>query len=193
MKTKTLLGISLAAVFTVSMIAGVSASHPWLSVVDSPIDANGNNVKLTIEAADSIPRNAGPGVLAGFGWGYVSPNPSTHFAVTTHEPVRDSHQNPDGWHVHNVVLGATGASGLSGATGATGASACIESLTDYVESGIAVKDDTMNINTNQNTLEGDLAEGAVAFHINEYPSECGVTTLANGNPSGLRLGIEIVG
>ncbi len=49
----------------------------------------------------------------------------------------------------------------------------------------------MTINVPANALEGALNDGAVAFEINAFPSECGITTLADGNPSGLRLGIIV--
>ena len=183
MKTQTILGVSLAAVFAMAMIVPVTASDSWLGVDDSNIVAkNKNTSTLTITATDDIPKNAGEGVLAGFGWLYAN-GPDTVFAVTTHNPVRDSHQNPDKWHAHNVVLGGSSDSSL--------ADLCIHNLSGYVQAGISIKDNTMTINAGKNTLSGDLANGALAFHIVNEPTACGETILANGQPSGLNLGVIV--
>ncbi len=182
MNTKTvLLGTTFAAIFAIAMISSASASDTWLSVDDSVINQKGKNVQLLIDAADTIPKNAGEGVLAGFGWFYAD-GPDTVFAVTTHKPVRDSHQNPDKWHVHNVVAGPS--------VGA-GADACIASLSGYVQSGISIKGDKMQINTNQNSLSGNLIPGAGAFHIVVDDDACPTTTiLADGTDSELNLGVK---
>jgi len=164
------------------MISSASASDTWLGVDNSVINYKGKNVQLLIDAADTIPKNAGEGVLVGFGWFYAS-GPDTVFAVTAHNPVRDSHQNPDKWHVHNVVA--------SGSSDAAIADACIASLSGYVQSGISIKGDKMQINTNQNSLSGTLADGAGAFHIVVSDVACPNTTiLADDSDSGLNLGVK---
>ena len=49
----------------------------------------------------------------------------------------------------------------------------------------------MQINTNQNSLSGTLAAGAAAFHIVNDADACpNETVLANGNDSGLNLGVK---
>ncbi len=181
--TKTvLLGTTFAVIFAIAMISSASASDTWLSVDSSNIAQKGNNIQLTIDAANTIPKNAGEGVLAGFGWFYAS-GPDAVFAVTTHNPVRDSHQNPDKWHVHNVQVSASDDLAI--------ADACIASLSGYVQAGISIKGDKMQINTNQNSLSGTLADDAVAFHIVNDAVACpNETVLANGNDSGLNLGVK---
>ena len=181
--TKTvLLGTTFAAIFAIAMISSASASDPWLGVDNSVINQKGKNVQLLIDATGDIPKNAGEGVLAGFGWFYAD-GPDAVFAVTTHNPVRDSHQNPDKWHVHNVAV--------SDSINTEIADACIASLSGYVQAGISIKGEIMQINTNQNSLSGTLSDGAGAFHIVNDASACPIqTVLANGNDSGLNLGVK---
>lgn len=166
------------------MIVPAAASHSWLDVASSDIIAkNSKTTQLTIVATDNIPRNVGDGVLAGFAWFYSS-GPDTVFAVTTHKPVRDSHQNPDHWHAHNVILGPS--------DDGTIADRCIASLSDYVQAGISIKGNTMTINAGANTLSGTLSSGAAAFHIVDNSVACPNTTiLANGTDSGLNLGVKL--
>jgi len=186
MVSKKIFGTTLAAVFVISMIATASAAPTWLGVDEGDIAIKGKKtVQLTINATEAIPRNAGEGVLAGFGWFYAT-GPDTVFAVTTHNPVRDSHQNPDKWHVHNVVAGAP-------ITPDPSVDACIVELSDYVQAGISIKDDIMKINVPATTLSGDLGAGPGAFEIvptDPVDNICGETILANGNPSGLHLGVK---
>ena len=188
MNTKTLLGISFAAVFATTMIFAQSAQAGvgWMQVEDSSITTKGATTSLMINATGSIPRDAGEGVLFGFGWFYDGATTSDSvFAVTTHNPVRDSHQNPDKWHVHNVVAGASSDDAI--------ADACIVSLSGYVQSGITIQGDIMTINTPVTALSGELNDGAGAFFIVNSDTACpGVTLLADGTPSGLNLGVKFV-
>ncbi|HSB57887.1 MAG TPA: hypothetical protein VLD38_08790 [Nitrosopumilaceae archaeon] len=184
MISKTILVLSLTAVFAVSMITSVAASYSWLNVDLGNVTVKGQKtIQLTIDASDAIPRNAGVGVLAGYGWFYAD-GPDTVFAVSTHNPVRDSHQNPDHWHVHNVVAGSTLSQNPA-------VDACIVSLSDYVEAGISIQGDIMTINVPAVALTGELGAGPGAFEIVPTDSStCGETVLANGNPSGLHLGVK---
>ena len=187
MTKTTLLGTTLAAAFVISLVGIASASsHPsWLGVDDFAINSNSaRTTSLVVDATDSIPRNAGPGVLAGFGWFYDD-GPDTVFAVTTHEPVRDSRQNPDHWHAHNVIAGASNDSSV--------ADACIVSLSGYVQAGIAIQGDIMTVNVPPTTLSGSITTGPGSFLIvPTIPSDnvCGETLLADGTPSGLNLGVK---
>jgi len=184
MNSKTILAVSFAGVFAIAAVIAtpVFASDSWLGVDTSNIAAKGAGFQLTIDATDTIPKNAGVGVLAGFGWFYDGNGPDTVFAVTTHNPVRDSHQNPDKWHAHNVVAGASSDTSI--------ADACIVSLSGYVQAGISIKGDKMKINVPATTLSGTLNQGAGAFHIVNNASACGETLLADGSMSGLNLGVK---
>lgn len=187
MNTKTILGLSLTTVFVVSMIGyAYASSHPaWLGVDDFAIESNtARTTSLVVDATDTIPNIAGAGVLAGFGWFYDN-GPDTVFAVTTHEPVRDSRQNPDHWHTHNVIAGPSNDSGV--------ADACIVSLSGYVQAGIAIQDDIMTVNVPATTLSGDITTGPGAFQIiptDPVNNVCDETLLADGTPSGLHLGVK---
>jgi hypothetical protein len=61
------LGTTFAAIFAIAMISSAFASDTWLGVDNSVINEKGKNVQLLIDAADTIPKNASDGVLAGFG------------------------------------------------------------------------------------------------------------------------------
>lgn len=187
MKTRNIVGVSIAALFVIGLV-GISAyanGLSWLGVDDgSAISKNSQTQRLVIDATDTIPRNAGEGILAGFGWFYAD-GPDTVFAVTTHNPVRDSHQNPDHWHLHNVIA--------AGSSDTSIADACIASLSGYIQGGISVQGDKMIINPSRNALSGSLGAGPAAFEIVNNPGACpDETVLANGEDSGLNLGVHFV-
>ena len=116
MNTKIIIGASLAAVFAVFMITPAMATGPetWQHVVSSSVNSKNTQTSvLSVTAADKIPIQTG--VLGGFAWLYAD-GPNTAIVATSHNGVRDSAQNPDGWHAHNVQLG----------TGGLNSDACIE-------------------------------------------------------------------
>jgi hypothetical protein len=149
MTKKLLLGISLAAVFAVSMIA-VSAVEPWMSATGTSA-TKGNNFLLTVDAADTVPKNTQD--LGGFAWAYAG-GPYALFAITTHQGVRDSHQNPDHWHAHNVNI-------IPGTT----TDLCVTDLSDFVEAGISMKGDQVTVQISSQKLTGPIAGFATGFEI----------------------------
>ncbi|MEO9277261.1 MAG: hypothetical protein ABI340_05745 [Nitrososphaera sp.] len=160
MTKKILLGISLAAVFAVFMIVPVMAAESWQHVESSSVTSNGKTSTLSVVAADQIPHQTS--TLGGFAWVYAD-GPNTVFVATSHTGVRDSTQNPDGWHTHNVNL-AFGAS--------TGSDACITGLSD-TNAGLSINGDTLSVHVRNSELTGPLSSTAVAFTIVPDPGCAG--------------------
>ena len=151
---KTILGASLSVVFLMMMVAPVFAAESWQHVNSSSVTPkNSETTIVSAVAADNIPRQTS--VLGGFAWLYAS-GPDTVFVAVTHSGVKDSGQNPNGWHTHNVQL-AIGAS--------TGSDACITALGADTYAGIAINGNTINVNVRNLQLTGALSGGATAFTI----------------------------
>jgi hypothetical protein len=110
MNTKTILGISLAAAFAVSMILAQNAyaGVPVLTASVEPQDKNGNRYVYSWDPANlDLPRVADDVILhddvVGFGVAVVtftSDSDVTFTGATIHPPARDNRQNPIGWHPH---------------------------------------------------------------------------------------------
>ncbi|HJU14065.1 MAG TPA: hypothetical protein VJ792_06365 [Candidatus Nitrosotalea sp.] len=164
MISKLVLGAITAAVLAALVISPAMATGPasWQHVVSSSVTAkNGQTSTLGVVAADNIPRHTD--VLGGFAWVYASGSPNTVFVAVTHNGVRDSTQNPDGWHTHNVNL-AFGAS--------PGSNACITGLAD-TNAGLSIQGNTLSVNVRNSELTGSLTNSAVAFTIVADPGCAG--------------------
>lgn len=154
MNTKLILGTSLAAMFAVFMIVPVMATGPasWQHVVSSSVNSeNTQTSTLSVSAADNIPRHTD--VLGGFAWIYAS-GPNTAIVAATHNGVRDSSQNPNGWHAHNVQLGSPGHN----------SNACITGLSD-ANVGLSIQGNALSMNVRNSELTGTLSNAAAAFTI----------------------------
>ena len=154
MNSKKILAASLAVALAAFVVVPAMATGPasWQHVVSSSVSSNGQTSTLSVAASDAIPLHTG--VLGGFAWVY-SGGPNTVFVATTHSGVRDSIQNPDGWHAHNVKL-AFGAS--------PGSNACITGLAD-ANVGLSIQGNTLSVNVRNSELTGPLSSTAVAFTI----------------------------
>jgi hypothetical protein len=144
---------SMASILAISMIVPAMASAAtWQHVETSSITPTSSQTStLTVVASDTIPKHTS--ILGGFAWLYSS-GPNTAFVVVTHSGVRDSNQNPDGWHTHNVLLGAPGSN----------SDACIAGLSDTT-AGISIQGNTVNVNVINSELTGTLSGSAKAFTI----------------------------
>ena len=187
--TKTLLlGLTLAAVLTVSVLGYAFAAESWQGIINDSVNAkNSKTTTLKITATDVVPRQAG--ILAGFAWLYVD-GPNAAFAITTHNAdvngdgkndVRDSLQNKDGWHAHNVVLG----------DGTSLSTFCVTEISDAPTAGIAFNKENISVNVRNSELTGNLSTITAAFDIVVDP-DCPITypteTVIDG---GLPLGILV--
>ncbi len=154
MHGKIIVGASLAVAFLATMImTPVFAAESWQHVNSSTVTPlNSQVTRATVVAADKIPTTTS--VLGGFAWLYAS-GPNTAFVAVTHNGVKDSTQNPNGWHTHNVSLGPGGAN----------SDACITGLGPDTFAGVAINGDTINVNVRNSQLTGTLSGGATAFTI----------------------------
>ena len=171
MISKIVLGAVLTTIFAAFVVAPAMATGPasWQHVVSSSVTStNDNTSTLSIVASDNIPRHTG--VLGGFAWVYAN-GPSQVFVAVTHSGVRDSNQNPDGWHTHNVNL----AFGIS-----PGSNACITGLSDTTTSGLSIHGNTLSVNVRNSELTGTLSSNAAAF-----------TIVADSGCAGTGLGVDL--
>lgn len=156
-----IIGIALTLVTTGSAFAASS----WQHVVSSSVTTkNDQTTTLSVTASDSIPRHTD--VLGGFAWIYAG-GPNTVFVAVTHNGVRDSLQNPDGWHAHNVQLDF-------GASPNT--AACITGLSD-ANVGLSIQGNTLNVNARNSELTGAFIPGAATAFTIVPDSGCTVTGL----------------
>lgn len=186
---RRLLGMTLVAVSAISMIGIASAALGWQGIDDDSVSAkNKNTTLLTIDATDVVPQKTKD--LVGFAWLYVATSSNSAIAITQHQvnadtdpknEVRDSTQNPDGWHPHNVNLGP----------GTTNSSACVTDIVDAPNAGVAIKGDLVQVNVRNSILTGDLSTASAVFDI-IVDSDCPITNGTEVTEAGpLKLGIVI--
>ena len=189
MNTK-LLGMTLAMAFAISTIGIASAAFSWQGIdSDDVVSKNKNTTVLKIDAADNVPQKTKD--LVGFAWLYVSTSSNSAIAITQHQvnpgtapanAVRDSTQNPDGWHAHNVNLGS----------GTGTATMCVTDIVDAPNSGISIAKDRVDVNIRNSILTGELSQVSASFDIVVEPG-CPVTSGTEATVAGpLRLGIAII-
>ena len=164
MNTKTILGISLAAVFAVVMIGtpAFAGGYPsWTVVSGNSDDTKGNITILTVDTGDVIPKRADDFVAAnavvGFAWAHsVAGDPDTfELVVATIHPTlgRDSHQNPNAWHTHTATLNAD--------------LTCLLSIDSTPEGGLSINKDSMSVRIKNADLPSNFSvDAAVGFALN---------------------------
>jgi len=181
MNSKTIVAVSLAAIFAVSMfgihnvIASISGPN-YLVVSDFSASTQGSNlVKLSATTGDDIPRKPTDFIsahaVAGIAWADL--DTGKVFVATIHPTLgRDSNQNPDAWHAHTATLGA----------GTASSDFCVVSIDSTPTAGISIQGNTISVNVKQNTLAVPVSDidGAVGFVI-DGDSDCGST-----------LGVDVV-
>lgn len=165
-----LAGAALALTALLAGTAAASGDGPeYLKVDDWSASLRSANVaELSVTTAGSIPRRAdafiGAHAVVGLAWADLD---SGRVVVATIHPVlgRDSHQNPDAWHVHTASLtgGATEPNDF-----------CVASIDTTPTAGIAITGNTMtlNIRTNRLPVAVSAFDAAVGFTI-EPDSACG--------------------
>jgi hypothetical protein len=142
------------------LASGTGAAYAQVSSFTATLQ-NGEAARLTVTTAGDIPRRPDAFVLAnpvvGLAWADLD---SGRVIVATIHPVlgRDSHQNPDSWHLHTATL-------------AGGASApndfCIVSIDSSLTAGISIHGRTMSVNIRREALPVDPSaiDAAVGFTI----------------------------
>ena len=177
MTKRAIWGISLSAVFAVFMISpAIADDDGWLNVVGGGVDdSNPKIYQILIDSETDIPKHTD--VLGGFAWFTEGADEWPAFAFTTHNAgniddnaasppndVRDSKQNPDGWHPHLVKVDEN---------------ACITDVTDSTQAGITIRDGNMIVQILKSEIDGTIAGQAAGFHIVPGVAACvGVHPLA---------------
>jgi len=175
MNYRAILGISLAAVFAISMIMLPAYAGGHAVVTSATAEQKGGSLKLSVTAGADIPRF--PDALANsvlvFGYAWADLDTGDVVLATIHPTIgRDSHQNPDAWHPHPGVLGLGEDQGSS-------SDFCVLSL-GTAQGGIKIKGDTLNLNiaSNQAGVSVDDLDGAVGFVV-VADGDCGSTLVVN--------------
>lgn len=157
-----------AAVLVASILATSSfanAAPAWAVVTAaSAIEQDANMSKLSVTAADDIPRktDVSPDAVAGFAWADL--DSGKVLVATIHPDFRDSAQNPDSWHLHAAQLAAP----------VGDHDFCIDSFLPNPQGGISIQGDqmTVNLENSQMPFATSDIDGAVGFVVN--PQEgCG--------------------
>jgi hypothetical protein len=185
MNTKTLFSLSFAAIFAIAMttmsVSAVVATPDWIVVDSASKNQQGNLVKLTASSGGDIPRKPDAFVqdhaVSGIAWADLD---TGKVIVATIHPVlgRDSHQNPDSWHVHTATLIPHGGS----------PDFCVASIDSTPTAGISIVGNSISINVKSDTLPVPVADidGAVGFTIDGGYGDCTTTLGVNitGVPAG---------
>ena len=160
-KTKTILGLSLAAVFAVSMMMLPAYAGGHAVVTSATADEKGGSLKLSVTTGGDISRS--PDGLASsalvFGYAWVDLDTGNVVLATIHPEIgRDSNQNPDAWHPHQGVLDQQGQD----------SDFCVLSL-GTAQGGIKIKGDTLSLNiaSEQAGVSVDDLDVAVGFKVVE--------------------------
>ncbi|NIP62454.1 MAG: hypothetical protein GWN01_16915 [Nitrosopumilaceae archaeon] len=160
--TKTILGLTFAAVFTISMIATASAMPSTFDQIrKAALSVNDDLLKLLdVTAGDKIPT----GTIA-HGYGVFTDNPGVAIVTTTHPGVLDSEDQSSAsdpvWHNHVVLLD-------------TKSSVC--------PSGIQVEDLTLE-SPGETLVKGSAAKIA-GVDLGEYTGQFANTPIKTGTISG---------
>ena len=174
MKTKSVLGISLAAVFAVSMIFAQNAFagiDPPFTASVVPQNEKENRYVFSWDPVADLPRVTNDVTVApplvGFGVAVVTfdgPSDVTFTGATIHPPARDNRQHSTGWHPH------TGTATVIEGTGGT--EFCLTSL-NSPHAGMQNTEDTFRMSMSSadaaNTPPGTDVEtdwqGAITFEL----------------------------
>jgi len=168
--------LTLGFVFAVSDSIPVTAHGAWQEIViDSVnVEAQGPNVTvLSLTAEEPIPHVERI-ILGGFGWMYVGGDHA--LVVVSHYGVRDSVQNPDHWHVHNIWFESVGGASFSH---------CITKLSYDDTAGVPINDDDIRVIIQNSKLEGTLVDPPIAISFDIMPDPLKMTCV-----SGFGLGIH---
>ena len=179
MNSRAILGISIAAIFAVSMTVSAYAFHqPYMTGLTDTVSQG--SLLTTVSVTSSVSKiPAHTFDLAGYAWGLTaSATGSDLFAITTHHGVKDSTQRPNQWHAHNVAVSA----------GAGSAELCIADIQNAPLAKINIKGNTLTATLPTSSVGGTVTPGVIPADIIIEPA-CPITDIA-GVPSGLTLGLD---
>jgi len=153
---------SIGSVLLISNSNYVAAHGDWQTIVPGTVAItlkSDQTTELSLQASAGIPHVERV-ILAGFGWLYED-GTSGYFA-TSHFGVRDSIQNPDHWHPHNIAFEE--ASG-----GAGSITHCITDIFDVTFAGIPINDDTIRVNARNSEFLAPFMDPPTAISFDIIP------------------------
>lgn len=168
--------LSLGATFSMFDFTLISAHGAWQYIVPGSVnidDSKPNTTVLSLTAEAPIPHVERV-ILGGFGWLYEDGNSA--LVVTSHYGIRDSAQNPDHWHVHNVTFESVNGGSITH---------CITSLTNDDTAGIPINEDDIRVIIQNNKL-GVLKDPPIAISFDIMPDPLKISC-----ESGLGIGIHV--
>jgi len=165
MKYIHLAGIAVAAVAVATFLltAPLARAFPsWdIATAASATQQDSTLSRLSVTAADNIPRKANtyPDAVDGFAWADL--NTGKVVVATIHPSFRDSSQNPDSWHLHAAQL----------ANGVNGHNFCIASFFPNPTAGVSILGNKLTVNIENSKMPFATSEidGAVGFVVNGEP------------------------
>ena len=179
MNTKTLLGVSLTAVFAISMVGFAYAISDYFEITDASATDTEDGFQGTATTMDKIPRKNleenDINAIVGFGW--VDLQTGEGLVAAIHPDFKDSTQNPRAWHTHPVSLSVWDF---------PAGQFCIEDLRSSQgglalnKAGVLVNVDTTNSENEFVGVTGSNADAVVSFVAN-VDTDCPVFTVNNQN------------
>ena len=170
--------LTLGFVFAISDSIPVTAHGAWQEiVVDSVnVEAQGPNVTVLSLTAEAPVPHVERIILGGFGWMYVGGDHA--LVVVSHYGVRDSVQNPDHWHVHNMFFDSVQSASFSH---------CIREggLSFDDTAGAPINEDDIRVIIQNSKLEGTLVDPPIAISFDIMPDPLKMTCV-----SGFGIGIH---
>ncbi|QUC64800.1 hypothetical protein NsoK4_00480 [Nitrosopumilus sp. K4] len=144
------------------IVSPAIADGDWQTIQPASVEVtkNGNNNALSLKTISNIP-NVERNVYAGFGWVYE--DDSSAYVVTTHNGVKDSKQNPNGWHTHNISYEPVAIP--------ASVTHCITTITDDIHAGVIIQKDSLRVNVRESELSTFMDPlKAISFDIVPDPT-----------------------
>jgi hypothetical protein len=157
-----------------------AASTPDYTNLDAASAADaGGSLHLSVVASGTIPRFPDGFVrsVAVFGYAWVDGETNRGIVAVIHPTIgRDSHQNPDGWHTHPVLLSA----------GTASSTFCLAGIGPS-QGGLTLRDKVLalNIALRQAGVSATALDVAASFVV---VGDAGCAELAPG----VRLGVQVL-
>lgn len=165
--------LGLAAYLALASLVAASQAGPgYLEVGDWSASAQGpNTVRLSISTDGVIPKQpdafVNANAIVGFAW--VDAATGRALVATIHPLIgRDSHQRPDGWHLHTVTIDLTDPDGDDDPVPTD--DACVVSIDSTPTAGISVQGGLLSINLGRSGMPNGVSPGdidlATGFTVN---------------------------
>ena len=168
--------ISFGILVFISELPSAVGHGDWQNIMAGSVSVkkiNQNITELSLQTAAPIPHVERI-ILGGFGWIYEDGNSA--LVVTSHYGIRDSKQNPDHWHIHNLTFESVDSASFSH---------CVTGITTDETAGIAINQDKIKVNINNKNLASTLKSPPIAMSFDIMPDPLKTTC-----SSGVGIGIH---